>query len=108
MHAGYAPIKRWRERSLAFAASIARSRGGAAVTSDASNSRAHAVTASTARSNAASLLFEGCVQPLNFRTNWSAEARISTSVAGGAKLWRVLMFRHMTGLIHRWKVNPGQ
>jgi hypothetical protein len=29
------------------------------------------------------------------RTYWSAAAWISSSVAGGSKLWRVLMFRHM-------------
>jgi hypothetical protein len=35
------------------------------------------------------------VVPLSFRTNWSAEARISSSVAGGSKFDRVLMFRHI-------------
>jgi hypothetical protein len=29
------------------------------------------------------------------RTNWSAEARISSSVAGGSKFARVRIFRHM-------------
>jgi hypothetical protein len=29
------------------------------------------------------------------RTYCSAAARISSSVAGGSKLWSVLMFRHM-------------
>jgi hypothetical protein len=33
--------------------------------------------------------------PLSFRTNWSADARISSSVAGGSKLASVLMFRHI-------------
>jgi hypothetical protein len=32
------------------------------------------------------------------RTNWSAEARISSSVAGGSKLASVLMFRHIVVL----------
>ena len=35
------------------------------------------------------------MKPLSFRTNWSADARISSSVAGGLKLCSVLMFRHM-------------
>jgi hypothetical protein len=50
---------------------------------------------STARTNAASFAFDGCVEPLTLRTYWSAAAWISSSVAGGSKLWRVLMFRHM-------------
>ena len=36
----------------------------------------------------------GCV-PLSLRTNCRAEARISSSVAGGAKFASVLIFRHM-------------
>lgn len=52
---------------------------------------------STARSKAASLAFEGRVKPLTFRTNWIAEAFTSSSVAGGAKLWSVLMLRHIIG-----------
>ena len=50
---------------------------------------------SIARANTASFAFDGFVDPLTFRTNCSAAARISLSVAGGSKLWRVLMFRHM-------------
>src|SRR5262249_53398671 len=38
---------------------------------------------------------EGLVKPLSFRTNWRDDARISSSVAGGLKLCRVLMLRHM-------------
>jgi len=57
--------------------------------------RAAAVTSSTARVKAASFAREGLVEPLNLRTNWSADARISSSVAGGAKLARVLILRHM-------------
>src|SRR5437868_14922821 len=44
---------------------------------------------------AGSLTLEGRVKPLSFLTNWRADARISSSVAGGAKLCSVLMFRHM-------------
>src|SRR6516225_4468964 len=50
---------------------------------------------------AASLTFEGVLKPLNLRTNWSAAARTSLSVAGGSKLNKVLMLRHMILL-------PGQ
>src|SRR5690606_18212087 len=39
---------------------------------------------------------EGRVCPLTLRTYCSAEARISSSVAGGSKWKRTLMFRHMT------------
>ena len=34
------------------------------------------------------------MKPLIFLTYWSAAARISSSVAGGSKLYKVLMFRH--------------
>ena len=46
--------------------------------------------------NTISFALEGFVNPLNFRTNWTEEARISSSVAGGSKLCKVLMFRHMS------------
>src|SRR5438105_15867733 len=57
--------------------------------------RAIAVTSSTAAVNAASLACDGCVMPLSLRTNWTADARISSSVAGGSKCARVLMFLHI-------------
>jgi hypothetical protein len=38
---------------------------------------------------------DGRVKPLSLRTNCKAEARISSSVAGGLKLCSVLMLRHM-------------
>ena len=63
--------------------------------SDARRRRAASVTSSTARSNAAWFAREGRVLPLSFRTNCSAEARISSSVAGGSKFARTLMLRHM-------------
>src|SRR5687767_7530816 len=56
---------------------------------------ADSVTSSTARLKAASFAREGLLVPLSLRTNCSAEARISSSVAGGAKLASVLMLRHM-------------
>src|SRR5437588_9745133 len=87
--------KRSAARARAFAASSWRSRGGALVTRESNSSRAASLTRSTARTNAGSLILEGRVNPLSFLTNWRADARISSSVADGLKLWSVLMFRHM-------------
>ena len=50
---------------------------------------------STARWNTASFAFDGFVEPLTLRTYWSAAAWTSSPVAGGSKLWSVLMFLHM-------------
>jgi hypothetical protein len=47
------------------------------------------------RLNAASLALDGRVKPDSLQTNWSALARISSSVAGGLKLCSVLVFRHI-------------
>jgi hypothetical protein len=69
--------------------------GGAVVTRSASRRVEASVTASTARWKASALAWEGLVDPLIFRTYWTAAARISSSVAAGSKLWRVRMFRHM-------------
>ena len=44
------------------------------------------------------LACDGLVKPLSFLTNCSDDARTSSSVAGGSKLNRVLMFRHMLQL----------
>ena len=44
----------------------------------------------------------GSAKPLIFLTYWSAAARISSSVAGGSKLYRVLMFRHT------WITSSGE
>ena len=54
-----------------------------------------AATSATARANTASFAFEGFADPLTLRTYWSAAALTSSGVAGGSKLWSVLMFRHM-------------
>ena len=94
---GYAARpKRFSARTRARAASTSRSRGGAVVTSWASSVRVDAATSSIARPKAASFAFDGFCDPLTLRTYWSAAAWISSSVAGGSKLWSVLMFRHMT------------
>lgn len=50
---------------------------------------------STARLNATSFARDGLLVPLTFRTNCSADARISASLEGGSKLVRVRTFRHM-------------
>src|ERR1700730_11605715 len=92
-HAPYPNLS--RERSLAFSASISRSRAGACVCSDARRRRAEAVTSATARSNASALACDGLLKPESFRTNCSAEAWISSSVAGGSKMNTVLMLRHI-------------
>src|SRR5262245_6505218 len=65
---------------------------------------AAAVTSTIARLNASSFALDGLLKPLSLRTNCSAEARISVSVAGGSKLNRVLMLRHMSLL--RYRRNP--
>jgi hypothetical protein len=65
------------------------------VTSAASKRLVLAAISSTARPKAASFTLEGFWEPLTLRTYWSAAARTSSSVAGGSKLWSVLMFRHM-------------
>src|SRR6478735_4828983 len=84
-----------RDRSLAFSASISRSRAGALVCSDASKRRALSETSETARLNASALACDGELKPESLRTNCSAEAWISACVAGGSKLNRVLMLRHI-------------
>src|SRR6188472_3507004 len=89
---------RWRERSFAFSASISLLRGGAVVASERMRRSATSVTSSTARLKTASFALEGRLDPLSLRTNCSADARISSSVAGGSKLASVLMLRHMTRL----------
>src|SRR5712692_7212675 len=52
-------------------------------------------TSSTAARNAASLAFDGLVNPLIFLTNCSEAARTSSSVTGGSQLKSVLIFRHI-------------
>ena len=52
-------------------------------------------TSSTAALNASSFLRDGARYPLTFRTNCSAAARISSSVAVSSGLRSVLMLRHM-------------
>lgn len=55
-----------------------------------------AVTSAAARSNACWFADEGFAEPLTLRTYCSAAAPISSGVAGGAKLCRTLILRHMS------------
>jgi hypothetical protein len=73
-------------RVLALAASSSRFLGVAVVARDVSSRVETAATSSTAARKEASLAFEGALNPLIFRTNWSEAARISSGVAGGSKL----------------------
>jgi hypothetical protein len=82
-------------RAFAFAASTARSLGGALVSSECSRRVETAAISSTAAWKRTSLAFDGLWIPLIFRTNWSEDARISSEVTGGSKLKRVLMFLHI-------------
>src|SRR6185312_11932484 len=84
-----------RTRSRALSASTSRSRAGALVCSEVNSRRAASVTSATAWLKAASLACDGLPKPDSFRTYCNAEARISSSAAGGSKLNSVLMLRHI-------------
>ncbi len=60
---------------------------------------AAAEISSTARSNAAWLIFDGALKPLSLRTNCSEALWISSAVAGGSKLKRVLIFLHTSAAL---------
>src|SRR5215210_7399772 len=90
----YAAARRWY-RARRLSASVSRSLGGAVVTSSSSSRAVASATASTARSNASALAFEGVFVPLILRTYWRAASRTSSWLAGGAKLWSGRMLRHM-------------
>jgi len=82
-----------RRRALAISSS--RLRAGAVVSREANRRADVAATSSIAAENAASLAFEGLLNPLILRTNCSDAARISSGVTGGSKLNNGLMFRHI-------------
>lgn len=106
-------------RACALAISFSRVRGSAVVSSERRRFREVAAISSTAARKAASLTFDGLLNPLTFLTNCSAASRISSSVAGGSRLNSGFIFLH-TGLppfavvqvgrimppVDR-KVNPG-
>jgi hypothetical protein len=82
-------------RALALAASSSRFFGGALVSSERRRRVETPATSSTAARNAPSFAFDGLLNPLIFLTNCSEAARISSSVTGGSKLKRILIFRHI-------------
>src|SRR6185295_8231145 len=55
----------------------------------------------TARSNASAFACDGLLKPESLRTNCSAEAWTSSSVAGGSKLNNVSMLRHIASVLQR-------
>src|SRR5262249_40361082 len=87
-----------RERSMCLRISMSRSFGGAVVTHPRTRRSADAATSSIVRLKRSSFALDGLFAPLTFRTNCSAEARISAMVAGGSKFASVRMFRHMRTL----------
>ncbi len=89
----YEPNRR-TARAWALAASISRFRGDAVVTMEPSRVEEARVISSTARLNAFRFAAEGSTNPVIFRTNCRAAIRISSPVAGGSKLYRVLIFLH--------------
>jgi hypothetical protein len=82
-------------RALAFAASTARSLGGALVSSSWRRRAETAAISSTAARKRAWFIFDGLWIPLIFRTNCREDACISSGVTGGSKLKSVFMFLHM-------------
>jgi hypothetical protein len=81
-------------RARALAASSARFLGRVFVSSELRSLAELAAISSTAVTNAASLIFDGLLKPLSFRTNCKQAARISSSVTAGWKLKSVLMLLH--------------
>ena len=93
--AGFQLAKRSAARALAFAASSSRFLGGAVVSSERRRRLEMAAISSMAAWKACSFALEGLLKPVIFLTNWSEAARTSSSVTGGSKLKRVLIFLHM-------------
>src|SRR5215210_3230754 len=87
--------KRWASRAFALAACSSRFLGGALVSRPLRRLPAILAISSTAAKNAASFALDGLLKPVTFRTNCNEAARSSSSVTGGSKLNRVLMFRHI-------------
>ena len=82
-------------RAFAFAASTARSFGGALVSIEWRSRAETAAISSTAARKRASFAFEGLLIPLILRTYCNEDARTSSEVTGGSKLNSVLMFLHI-------------
>src|SRR2546427_9300978 len=82
-------------RAFAFAACSSRFFGGAFASSEWRRRVEMRAISSIAARNDASFAFDGLLKPLIFLTNWSEAARTSSSVTGGSKLKRVLIFLHI-------------
>src|SRR5581483_8554737 len=82
-------------RARRRSASTSRSFGAAVVTRSSSRCCVMCAISCTARSKAASFAFDGLFMPLTLRTYCSAAECTSSELAGGSKLWRTRMFRHM-------------
>lgn len=65
------------------------------VTSEPRSTEDTRTISSTALSKGSRFAADGVWKPLIFRTNCNAAERTSSSVAGGSKLYSVLMFLHM-------------
>lgn len=92
-------VKRAAARWRALAASTSRSLGRADVTNSSTKRPEASATALTARSNASALARDGSVHPLILRTYCNAAPRSSSWVAGGSKLYRGRMLRHMREIV---------
>ena len=92
---GATVAKRFADRARAFAASTSRFFGGAVETSSFSRCCVACATSFTARWKAASLAFDGFDIPAIFRTYCRAASCTSAELAGGSKLFKGLMFRHI-------------
>ncbi len=96
-------------RAWALAAPMARFLEGALVTSEFSSFEDAIAISATARLKASSFTAEGLANPLIFLTNCKAAAWISSSVAGGSKLYSTLMFLHtlFTSAIGYCRIGSG-
>src|SRR5437660_8644861 len=84
------------DRVFALAASCSRFFGCAFVSRERRRLVETWAICSTAAENECSFAFDGWLNPLIFLTNCMEASRISSSVAGGSKLNRVLIFLHIS------------
>src|SRR6266852_3920255 len=82
-------------RAFAFAACSSRFLDGAFVSSERRRRVEIPAISSTAAMNELSFAFDGLLKPLIFLTNCRDAARISSTVTGGSKLKRILIFLHI-------------
>src|SRR6202167_3809109 len=92
-------------RALALAASSSRFFGSAAVSSECNRRAEMPAISSMAARNDASFAFDGLLKPVIFLTNCSDAARTSSSLTGGSKLKRILIFLHIHRDLTRIEIN---